>query len=495
MSRKFYLLLIFFSHFSYALVAQVSINEYSASNIDQFIDQFGKYEDWVELYNAGPSSVDLEGWWLSDKENNPQKWEIPAGISIPSGGYVLFWCSSRDSIRNNDFHTNFKLTQTKGNETLMLSMPNGNIVDNIPMELTLLGHSRCRETDGGNTWKVSPSPSPRTSNNMRPQAQRYTNTPTMSLNGGFYAGEQTITITATEANSVLHYTTDGTLPTLSSPEYTGPITVTETMVLKARSYSNDPEVMPGKVVFNTYFIDEDFSLAVFSVAADSVQMLAGGQGEIIPIGSLEYFNTDKERTATSYGSLNRHGQDSWVLNHRSLDWVSRDEMGYSKAVQEELFSYSKRNEYQRFMFRASGDDNYPAINDAAHRFSTHVRDEYVHALAQEGGMKLDVRAIERVVVFLNGDYWGVYGLRERPVDHDYTKEYYDQGKYDIQYLTTWGDTEAEYGGQQAFNDWGTIRDFIMNNDMSDSANYQMVKDNIQLVSLIDYMIANLNSVA
>jgi len=61
-------------------------------------------------------------------------------------------------------------------------------------------------------------------------------------------------------------------------------------------------------------------------------------------------------------------------------------------------------------------------------------------------MSLDVRSVERVVVFLNGEFWGVYGMRDRPVDHDYTGYHYDQGKYDIQYLTTWGETEIQYGG-------------------------------------------------
>lgn len=495
MSNKIYLLLTGLFVFSYSLVAQVQINEFSASNIDQFIDQFGKYEDWVELYNPGSSSVDLGGWFLSDNDSKPQKWEIPVGISIPANGYLVFWCSGRDTVMINGMHTSFKLTQTKGTETLVLTQADGNIVNSIDLGITLLDHSQARETDGSNVWKIVTNPTPGTSNDNSNKIDGYTSAPAMNISGGFYAGPQTVTISATEPNSVLRYTLDGNLPTSNSPEYIDPINITTTTVVKARSFSNDPAILPGKIVFNTYFIDEDFSLAVFSVAADQVMDLANGQGTIIPIGSLEYFNTDKQRTSTSYGSLNRHGQDSWVLNHRSIDWVSRDEMGYSKALDEKLFSYSDRTEFQRFMFRASGDDNYPAINDGQHEFSTHIRDEYVHALAQEGGMKLDVRAVERVVVFLNGQYWGVYGLRERPVDHDYTKEYYDQDKYNTQYLTTWGNTEIEYGGQKAQDDWEEIRDFILDNDMSDSANYQRAKDNIQLVSLIDYMIANLNSVA
>ena len=170
-------------------------------------------------------------------------------------------------------------------------------------------------------------------------------------------------------------------------------------------------------------------------------------------------------------------------------------MGYNKAVIAKLFNYSDRVEYQRFMMRASGDDNYPAIDDQAHEGSCHIRDEYVHELAYLGGMKLDIRAVERVIVFLNGDYWGVYGLRERPVDHDYTKIFYDQDKYHLHYLLTWGNTWAEYGGQEAFDEWEEFRDFILNNDMGIPENYEVVKDNMQVLGLIDYMITNLNVVS
>lgn len=489
------LTLLLFTVFSFSLSAQVVINEYSASNLKDFPDSFLKFEDWVELYNTSNQAVDLSGWYLSDKIDNPEKWEIPAGTMIEANGYLLFWNSGRDTVIGNEIHTSFKLTQTKDNEALVLANTVGNIANSFPLNITHASHGQCRETDGSNTWRVCTAPTPGASNDMSPQFTRYTIKPTMSQVGGYYTGTQTVTINSSEPNSTLRYTTDGTAPLETSPEYMAPITITETQVLKARAFSNDPLVLPGMIEFNTYFIDEDFTLAVFSVAADSIIDLANGEGTIRPIGSIEYFNIDKQRTAVSYGELNRHGQDSWALPHRSLDWISRDEMGYNSTVNEELFSYSNRDEYQRFMFRASGDDNYPAINDWAHDGSAHVRDEYVHTLAMDGGMKLDVRAVERVIVFLNGQYWGVYGLRERPADHDYTQEYYNQGKYDLHYLSTWGQTWAEYGGQAAFDSWEPLRDFILDNDMADSTNYQVVKDNFRELSMIDYMIANLASVA
>ncbi len=474
---------------------QVVINEYSASNLNSFFDSFNRTEDWIELYNTANTDVDISGWHLSDKEDKPEKWVVPAGTVMAPNSHLVFLCSGRDGLFNGEYHTNFKLAQTKSNEFVILSDASGNVLESYAMELTLVEHSRCRMEDGSDVWMVSTSPTFESSNNGSEQILRYTATPSMDLAAGYYEGSQSVSLINNEDNSILRYTLDGTNPIESSPEYTGPISIDQTTVVKAQAFSNDPMILPGKMDFNTYFINEDFSLAVFSVAADQVIELANGNGPLIPIGSLEYFNLDKEREATSFGSLNRHGQDSWVLDHRSLDWVSRDEMGYSKAVNAPLFNFSDRDEYQKFMFRNSGDDNYPAINDGAHEGSTHIRDEYVQQLAQNGDMKLDVRSVERVILFLNGQYWGVYGMRDRPVDHDFTDEYYDQGKYDLQYLTTWGNTEIQYGGTEALNAWLDIRDFVLENDMSDPDNYQIAEDSINMTSLIDYMIVNLTVVA
>ncbi|MEM8907657.1 MAG: CotH kinase family protein [Bacteroidota bacterium] len=485
---------VFFLFASFGLAAQVQISEYSASNLNDFVDDYGKYEDWVELYNTSNVAVDLSGWYLSDRAHKPQKWSIPEGVSIAPGGYVIFWCSSRDTVAVTGYHTNFKLTQTKGDEVLMLSTADGTLVDEIPLELTLLGHSRLR-LPNSDQWVIALNPSPGNVGNTIGTYQAYTQAPSIDLEAGFYNEPQTVSVIPNDSGQTIRYTTDGTLPNENSPIYTTPLIIEKTTVVKARTFSDLPDVLPGKIVFNTYFIDEHFSLPVYSVAADQVQDLANGEGTLRPHGSIEYFDVNQNRVSIAYGELNRHGQDSWVNPHRSLDWVSRDEMGYAKAVFGQLFSYSDRLEHQRLMFRASGDDNYPATNGVVHDGSTHVRDEYVHTLALDGGMELDVRAVERVILFLDGNYWGVYGLRERPVDHDYTKEYYDQDKFHLQYLLTWGNSWAEYGGEQAFQDWGELRDFILFNDMGDSSNYAFVESQLNLLSLIDYMLANLNSVA
>ena len=475
--------------------SQVLINEYSASNLHGHPDSFEKTEDWIELYNTGKTDMDISGWHLSDKESKPGKWEIPSGTIIPAKGHLIFFCSGRDGKFGEEFHTNFKLTQTKGSDLVLLTDASESVIGMHMLDLTLVEHSHARAQDGSDDWMVCIAPTYGTSNDGAPMVKGYTATPTVNLEAGYYSGQQKITITNNEANSELRITLDGTNPTKDSPLYSDTLLIDQTTVVKARSFSLDSLILPGKMDFNTYFIDEDFTLKVFSVAADSVLDLAGGDGPVIPIGSIEYFNENKEREATSFGSLNRHGQDSWVLDHRSLDWISRDEMGYSKAVLAPIFSSSDRDEYQKFMFRNSGDDNYPAIDDYEHEGSTHIRDEYVQTLGRLGGLKLDNRTVERVILFLNGQYWGVYGMREKVVDHDYTNEYYDQDKYSLQYLATWNDTEIEYGGLKAMADWENLRNFILDEDMSDSDNYKIVDDSLNLTSLIDYFIINMAVVA
>jgi len=229
---KINITLLFVTIFLTSMTAQVVINEYSASNLTKYVDQFDKTEDWIELYNSGSSAVDLSGWHLSDKESKPEKWEIPDGVVIGANDHMVFLCSGRDQVFKSgynstaEYHTNFKLSQTGSGETLILSDPSAEVMQSIPYETTLIESdiienfgnlridlvetSRVRVTDGADDWMLTTSPSFNQSNNGSPVYSGYTETPTIDLEAGFYEGTQSVTITNNESNSVLKYTTDGT---------------------------------------------------------------------------------------------------------------------------------------------------------------------------------------------------------------------------------------------------------------------------------------------
>lgn len=486
------ILLIATMLFSPGVRAQVVVNEYSCANWKQFLDAFQGTEDWIELYNTSASPVDLSGYHLSDNENKPTKWAFPANTSIGANEFLYVWCSGRDLIdQEGRLHTNFKMSQTKNSpDHVVFSNPGGVILEDIEVLKTQTHQSWARFPDGSTDWRISLEPSPGSSNNDAITALAFAARPTFSQPAGFYTDTVIVAISTTEPNAIIRYTLDGREPSATSPIYTQPLVRTKTTVLKAATFSNNPLIYKSFVQYNTYFINENHSLPVISVGSDGVLSLANGNQSLRPWGSIEYFDRNKQRKTRTYGELNSHGQDSWANDQRSLDWVSRDEMGYNAALEEQLFPLTQRDEFQRIILRASGDDNYPAAHHPQNEGSAHVRDAYIHNLAKRGGLNLDVRTAEKCIVYLNGKYWGVYDMREIPDDHDYTDFYYGQGKYDIQYVLTWGSTWAEYGGTQALIDWNSIKSYILDNDMNHPDKLKTVTDLYDYKSLIDYVIVN-----
>jgi hypothetical protein len=474
--------------------AQVVINEFSCSNRSQFLDNHSDYEDWIELYNTASSSVNLAGYYLSDDSLNPTKWQIPTGVTITANGFLRFWTSGRNEVVAPNYHTSFKLSQTKNTaEFIVFADPSAVILDYVKLNSsnrTQLGHSRGRKPNGSATWYVFKTPTPNATNNSSNAYTRYAAKPTMDMIPGFYPSAITVTMTNNEPSSTLYYTTDGNLPTTSSSVYSSPVTISTTKVVKAYSRPTDTLIIPSFVEFNTYFINEPHTMSVVSIAGTQLTTLANGSGSLRPFGSCEYFDVNGNRTAKTYGEFNRHGQDSWANSQRSIDFISRDEMGYNNAIKEQLFPNSPRDSYQRVIFRAAGDDNFPADYSPQNAGSAHVRDAYVHMLANIGGMDLDVRRSVKTLVFMNGQYWGVYDIRENPDEHDFTEYYYGQDKFHLQYNETWGSTWAEYGGNQSLTDWGALRSYILSNSMTNQANFNYVDSQLDVKSLADYVIVN-----
>jgi CotH kinase protein/Lamin Tail Domain/Chitobiase/beta-hexosaminidase C-terminal domain len=476
--------------------SQLVINEYSTSNLTQFVDNHSDYGDWVEIYNTSASVVSLSGYHLSDNATNILKYTFPSTASIGSNGFMRVWCSGRNTYTTTTYHTNFKLTQTKNNkEKIILSDAAGIILDSLTLTKTQLGHSFGRVTNGSPVWGIFVSPTPNGTNNNATSYARYAAKPDFPTPAGFYTAAFTALITSTEPGGTTRYTTDGTAPTTSSPIYTSGVSIPSTKVLKAMTWSPDPTVLPSFIEYKTYFINVSHTLPIISISGTQLTTLANGTGSLEPKGTFEYFDTAGVRKADTYGEFNRHGQDSWALSQRSLDFISRDEMGYNHSIEEKLFHYSTRDEYQRIMLRCSGDDNYPADHNTPNLGSTHLRDAYIHMLALKGGMNLDVRNSEKVIVYLNNVYWGLYDIRDNPDDPDYTEFTYGQDKYHLQYIETWGNTWAEHGGPAALNAWSTLYSYIMNNSMANQTNYNTVINQYDATSLVDYIIVNSATVA
>ncbi|MFN0275101.1 MAG: CotH kinase family protein [Chitinophagales bacterium] len=476
--------------------SQVVINEFSAANYSDVTDNHGNYEDWIELYNSGSASVDLTGFYLSDDESETTKWEIPSGISISAGGFLRFWCSGRDAIEGSNYHTNFKVTQSTGGDQIVFADASGTIIDlNTIEDPNQKNHSWGRSPDGGSTWYIFTDPTPNAANTTTTYVA-YADKPDMEPNAGNYVGSVTVTISTADPDLTIRYTLDGKAPTSSSTLYTGPITIDETTVLRCVAFSADATIRQSFNSNNTYFIDENITIPIMSIAGDNVdELLEDGDSWTYANtpGTFELFDADFNLIDEAEGTYNEHGNDSWAYDQRGFDWIVRDQFGYDNDIDHEFFAdVTDRTGYQRLIVKAAANDNYPeSWGGSFSGGGAHVRDAYVHHLAQLGNLAVDERSTFFCLVFLNGRYWGVYDAREKADDHDYTKYYYGQDEFNMDYIKCWGGTWAEYGTMAP---WDPFVDFVTTEDMTDATNYAYVTDNLDILSLMDYVIINTMSV-
>jgi len=127
------------------------INEFMADNKATIENPAkpGSFEDWIELYNAGASAINLGGMYLSDKLSDPTQWQIPAGVTIPSGGYLLFWADGDETLGNT--HTNFKLSKS-GEEIGIFGTDGVTVIDSIKFDAQITDVSYGRYPNGMADW-------------------------------------------------------------------------------------------------------------------------------------------------------------------------------------------------------------------------------------------------------------------------------------------------------------------------------------------------------
>jgi hypothetical protein len=138
------------------------INELQSANKNVTSDEYGEFDDWLELYNPNDFPVELNQYALTDNRDYPNKYKIDIPLSIPAKGFAHFWCDDHTGQGIN--HTNFKLSQ-KPNEFLGLYnikldyFEDSIVCPNIPQN-----KSYGRSFDGSSEWIVFNTPTPNATN-------------------------------------------------------------------------------------------------------------------------------------------------------------------------------------------------------------------------------------------------------------------------------------------------------------------------------------------
>ena len=464
--------------------AQIQMTEICASNLTGLAtggDWSQDFDDWIEIHNFSSETVNLDGYHLTDDPSNLTKWAFPDD-NIEAGEYYVIICNGPHEEAPPGFvYTNFKIRQT-GGEEIILSDPDGNWISSFSFAEqgpTQRDQSWGKVSPLTSGWVIYDEPTPGEENDGD-MYSGYMGLPSADYEAGYYPDPISVTLTGPEGASI-YYTTTGEEPDELSYVYSEPILIDQTTVLKFRTMSNDVDTDHSWVETNTYFIDDDFHpLPVVAVSGDEL-----GDGYWIgkELTVFELFNEDGERQAIARGESDEHGGDSNAYDQRGFDFVTRDQRGREHSIQSEIFGTSSRTEFQRLILRCASSDNVSFGYGGAH-----MRDVLVQTLAEDAGMDLDTRKSQPCVVYINGEYWGIYYMREKTGARDYYEYYYDVDIEDVDHIKTWGGTWNHEG--DGLEDWNELVEDVEFEDLCGPQNLEEVAEKLNLQSLTDFYIIN-----
>lgn len=481
--KKLFLSILLCLIFPIAEAQQVIINEVMSMNTNTLADFDGDYSDWVEIYNNGTTSVNLMGYHLTDKKSKLTKWKFP-NITIAPHQYLVVWASSKDVVYSNgEIHTNFSISAE--GEILYLVAPDGvTILDqsvNRPLPPNI---SMGRKSGNYIDWALFNDATPGSTNSVNSYSG-ITNSPIFSTNGGFYENQITLNLSTSDGLELIYYTLDGSLPNSNSTLYTNSILINSTTVVRAISMRNG--FISGPVITNTYFFEDDVNLNVISLVTSSSNLWGTdgiytnyNSGNEKPI-HIEYYENNGTPGFSLDAGVKIHAPDS--RSQKSLRLYVRSGYGTNR-IDYKLFDEKTINSFKVLILRNGG-------NDGAEIKKTHIRDAYTHKIYHNLNPNNAISAYRPVHVYINGGYWGIYNLRERQ-DENYLEDNFGFKNDEVDFL------EYDYAEPQCkktisgdWTDFENLKTFVLENDLSLSANYEVMKSWIDIENFIDYQITEI----
>jgi hypothetical protein len=146
--------------YPHAAYSGIVFNEIMAKNVAVIADPQGEYDDWIELKNISDQTISLAGMYLSDRPDNPLKWQFPEGTVLGAGEYLLIW-ADEDGQDEPGLHANFRLSAQGETVWLFDTLENGHVLLDSATIDGLAGDQSCgRYPDGTGILQVSSAPTP-----------------------------------------------------------------------------------------------------------------------------------------------------------------------------------------------------------------------------------------------------------------------------------------------------------------------------------------------
>lgn len=476
-----------------------------------YISEFGGStgsvaSDWVELHNSTGSAVSLGGYGLSNNPKNPAKWVFP-DISIEPGEYLLLYATgSADKAQKKNLKLNFCISST--GETLFFFDPNGKLIDKLSAGRMKSGQSYGRDGSDNRYYYADPTPGAQNGKGY----EGITQLPAFSVTPGIYDNAVTVAITAGEGETI-RYTTDCTTPNASSEVYSGELSISKNSVIRAAAFRDG--YLSGDVATATYLFRSDgvnHALPVVTLVTDPDNLWNSktgiyATGDQFDPDAASYADTLKSATyyqakfateeqvdtiwekPAAFSLFDDNGKQVFTQNvgiriagsfgrgraQKGFNVIARKEYGKG-SMEYPFFENRPYKEYKAVVLRAGAQD----------QNRSKIRDELASGLLEGTDINILYQAYRPTVLYLNGEYWGVYFMKEKR--NRFFVAQHENTENNVDLAIGKGFKQRSYGDN---SDWVSLYEYATSHDLSSAEAYAYVSERMDVDSFRDYMIAEI----
>lgn len=462
--------------------------------------------DWVELHNSTGSAVSLGGYGLSNNPKNPAKWVFP-DISIEPGEYLLLYATgSADKAQKKNLKLNFNISST--GEALFFFDPNGKLIDKLSAGRMRSGQSYGRDGSDNRFYYAEPTPGAQNGKGY----EGITQLPAFSVTPGIYDNAVTVAITAGEGETI-RYTTDCTTPNASSEVYSGELSISKNSVIRAAAFRDG--YLSGDVATATYLFRSDgvnHALPVVTLVTDPDNLWNSktgiyATGDQFDPDAASYADTLKSATyyqakfateeqvdtiwekPAAFSLFDDNGKQVFTQNvgiriagsfgrgraQKGFNVIARKEYGKG-SMEYPFFENRPYTEYKAVVLRAGAQD----------QNRSKIRDELASGLLEGTDINILYQAYRPTVLYLNGEYWGVYFMKEKR--NRFFVAQHENTENNVDLAIGKGFKQRTYGDN---SDWVSLYEYATSHDLSSAEAYAYVSERMDVDSFRDYMIAEI----